>query len=166
MQDNKPNASKLIDALRQVGYDNYTAVADLVDNSLDAYANLVKVDIGKQRDDDHLLTVSDNGQGMDRETLTEAIRLGSNIEKNEKSDLGKYGMGLVTASISIGKRLLVVTKQSNQYMTAVHDIEQIKSNGDFVASIRPSNELEKNMFVQRVGGGRSGTVVAISNIDL
>lgn len=166
MQENKPNASKLIDALRQVGYDNYTAIADLVDNSLDAYATLVRVDIGKADGDDHLVTISDNGQGMGEETLKEAIRLGSKIDKDEKSDLGKYGMGLVTASISIGTKLVVVTKQAEQYLTAIHDVEQIKRNGEFVALVRPSNDVERNAFIQRVGGSRSGTTVYISSTDL
>ncbi len=165
MQDNKPNASKLIDALRQVGYDNYSSIADLVDNSLDAYASLVRVDIGKTNDD-YLITVSDNGQGMNEGTLREAIRLGSKIEKDEKSDLGKYGMGLVTASISMGKKLVVVTKQAEQFWTAIHDVEQIKRNGDFVAVVRQSNDTEKNAFLRRVGGSRSGTVIYISNADL
>ncbi|MBI2285751.1 ATP-binding protein, partial [Candidatus Saccharibacteria bacterium] len=166
MQENKPNASKLIDALRQVGYDNYTAIADLVDNSLDAYATLVRVDIGKTKGDDHLITVSDNGEGMNEETLKEAIRLGSEIKKDERSDLGKYGMGLVTASISVGKKLVVVTKQGDRYLTAVHDVEQIKRNGDFVALVRPANDVERNAFIQRVGGSRSGTIVYISSTDL
>ncbi len=166
MQDNKPNASRLIDALRQVGYDNYAAVADLVDNSLDAYASLVKISIGKHKDEDHLLVVADNGQGMDFETLTEAVRLGSNLKKENSSDLGKYGMGLITASISIGTRLIVVTKQGDQLLTAIHDVEQIKNNGDFVVTIRKSNDIERNAFLERLGGARSGTVLFISNTDM
>lgn len=165
MQENKPNASRLIDALRQVGYDNYTAIADLVDNSLDAYANMITVELGDQKNGDHLLTIADNGQGMNRKSLEEAVRLGSLTEKDVKSDLGKYGMGLITASISIGKKLVVVTKQGGSYFTAEHDVEQIKRHNDFVASVRESNDIERNHFLQRLGGAKAGTIIFISDID-
>lgn len=165
METNKPNAGRLIEALRQVGYDNYAAIADLVDNSLDAYATRIMIDIGEQKSGGHLLTISDNGEGMDRETLAEAVRLGSQTPKDEKSDLGKYGMGLITASISMGTKLLIVTKQGDTYLTALHDVEQIKRHNEFVAHVRESNDAERNQFLQRMGGSRSGTILFISDID-
>jgi hypothetical protein len=163
-EDNSPNAARLIESLRSVGYNNYTAIADLVDNSLDAFAGLVKIEIGLHQDD-YLITISDNGVGMDFEVLDQALRLGSKTSKNGKSDLGKYGLGLITASISLSKNLKLITKKDGHYLTAIHDVDEIKRKDKFVRTIRPSTDLEKNFFVEKLGGSISGTVILLSGIE-
>lgn len=163
-KDNTPNAGKLMDSLRFVGYDNYSAIADLVDNSIDAFAGLIKIDIGTH-EKDHLLVIADNGIGMGLDTLDQAMRLGSKTTKDPKTDLGKYGLGLITASISIGELLRVITKKDGHYLTAVHDLEKIRSTEEFVREIRPSTDQEMNFFIERLGGSVSGTIILISKID-
>lgn len=162
--DNAPNAARLIESLRFTGYDNYSAIADLVDNSLDAFAGLIKIEIG-QNDEDYLITIADNGIGMDLETLDQALRLGSKTTRDAKTDLGKYGLGLITASISLGERLVIITKNDGHYFTAEHDVEQIRHSDKFVRKIRPSLDMEKNFFIEKLGGSMSGTILQISKVD-
>ena len=97
---NEPNPARLIESLRHVGYGNYEAIADLVDNCFDAEADRVFIQISQHRGDFHI-TVADNGWGMGRETLDQALKLGSLTERDIATDLGKFGMGLVTASLSL-----------------------------------------------------------------
>lgn len=162
--ENQPNAAKLIESLRSVGYDNYSAICDLIDNSFDANADVVKVNIGPGVENDVVITISDNGEGMDRDTLDQAVRLGS-VTNRDNSSLGKYGMGLVTASISIGKRVVVVTKNQGHYSTAIHDLDRIISANKFEKVLRDSNDEEKNMFLGKLGSSQNGTVVVIQKVD-
>src|SRR5215472_4111000 len=90
---NPPNARRTMEALREMGYDSYASVLDIIDNSIDAQATVVSVDICELQGD-ILIDIEDNGCGMDYDTLNEALRLGSDTIR-ETADLGKFGMGLV-----------------------------------------------------------------------
>src|SRR5438270_11710587 len=128
---NQPNAAKLLNSLRYTGYSSYDALADLVDNSLDAQATIVSVEL-KKKTEDIEITVTDNGYGMDADTLREAMKLGSDTYKDESSDLGKFGMGLVTGSLAIARRLEVLTKaKDNKASMAVQDLDLIAKTQDF-----------------------------------
>ncbi len=162
--DNTPNAEKLLEALRSSGYDSYSAISDIVDNSLDANADMIKVEVGKAHADEILISIADNGDGMDHNTLDQALRLGSLTPRNNEN-LGKYGMGLITASISLGRRLIVITKKEGKYTTGVHDLDEVGQAKKFVKTIRESNDVETNYFLQALGGVDSGTIVTIQKID-
>jgi hypothetical protein len=105
-----PGAKRLIDSLRNMGYDCSTAVADLVDNSIAAQASEVHVEIGAQHGSrPAAIVIADNGRGMDRERLIEAMRFGA-FQEYSAEDLGKYGLGLKTASLSQCRVLTVSAK--------------------------------------------------------
>ncbi|MFN8228937.1 MAG: ATP-binding protein [Mycobacterium sp.] len=104
-----PSAARLTDSLRDIGYDFSSAVADLVDNSITAGATEVNVFIEFDGDQSRVL-VADNGQGMTVNGLTEAMRFGSRRAYG-RGDLGRYGLGLKTASLSQGRSLTVVTRK-------------------------------------------------------
>src|SRR5438093_12039984 len=86
-RDNPPNARRTIEALRELGYDSYASVMDLLDNSIDAQASNIEVTISEEKGDIRI-TIEDDGLGMDEDTLGEALRLGSDAER-ETGDLGK-----------------------------------------------------------------------------
>jgi hypothetical protein len=161
---NEPNAKKLMESLRSSGYDNYSAIADLTDNSFDANADYVKINYSGNDERDRILTICDNGDGMDLKTLNEALRLGSETGRSEE-DLGKYGLGLITASISIGKRLVVITKHDGHFYTGIHDLEDIYKTEKFVKEIRESSQTEKTAFLGKLGHVKSGTLITIQKID-
>jgi Histidine kinase-, DNA gyrase B-, and HSP90-like ATPase len=105
-----PSAARLTDSLRDIGYDFSSAIADLVDNSITAQATEVNVVIEFDGEASRVF-ISDNGLGMTINGLTEAMRFGSR-RKYGSGDLGRYGLGLKTASLSQGRRLTVVTRAS------------------------------------------------------
>lgn len=93
-----PSARRLIRSLRDVGYDFRHAVADLIDNSIAAGATTITIDMqfaGKNS----WLRIADNGAGMNGPTITEAMRFGTERDY-EADELGKFGLGLKTASLS------------------------------------------------------------------
>src|SRR3569623_326868 len=91
-----PSAKRLIKSLRDMGYDFAQAVADVVDNAIEASATKVAIDI-EFDGDDSWVRIADNGKGMRPEQLREALRYGA--ERNySNEDLGKFGLGLKTAS--------------------------------------------------------------------
>ncbi len=103
-----PSARRLIKSLRDMGYDFASAVADLIDNSIEAGASLVAIDV-EFDGDDSWVRIADNGKGMTPSELREAMRYGAEREY-EKEDLGKFGLGLKTASLSQCQRLSVASR--------------------------------------------------------
>jgi hypothetical protein len=105
-----PNPARLVQILASVGHTMPSAVADLVDNSISPDATKIEITFGRP-DGGHgrWLTIADNGQGMNRPELEEAMRIGSGSEYDENA-LGKYGYGLKGASWSQAKVFTVVTK--------------------------------------------------------
>jgi hypothetical protein len=103
-----PGARRLITSLRDMGYDFAAAVADLIDNSIEAGASLVAIDV-EFDGDDSWVRIADNGKGMTPDELREAMRYGAEREYEEE-DLGKFGLGLKTASMSQCQRLSVASR--------------------------------------------------------
>ena len=165
--ENIPNAGRLMEALRNTGYSNISAISDLVDNSIDAEATKIhiKLQLSPQNLQDSQVIVADDGYGMSWETLRQAMRLGSDVFHDLGRDLGKYGMGLVTASISIGRRLTVISRKDGLTNTAIQDLDTIIERNRFEISLRPATESESELFDQETGNATSGTVVIISNCD-
>ncbi len=103
-----PSARRLVQSLRDIGYDLPSAVADIIDNSIAAEATEVRVDLAFQGSESWV-SVADNGTGMTVSELTEAMRYGTQRDYSE-SELGKFGLGLKTASMSQCRRLTVATR--------------------------------------------------------
>ena len=107
----RPDASSILSSLRSVGYSFDTAVADIVDNSISACAKTVELRL-EQEDSEPILSIIDDGHGMSRVELINAMRHGGNGTQHSRAadDLGRYGLGLKTASLSQCRQLTVVTK--------------------------------------------------------
>ena len=110
----EPEPAALIESLRAFGYSLKTAIADLIDNSIAAKAKNVWVDF-EWLGTDSRITVRDDGEGMTEKSLIAAMRPGSQspLESRSPSDLGRFGLGLKTASFSQCRRLTVVSKAPN-----------------------------------------------------
>src|SRR5260370_31437160 len=96
--NSSPNPAKLIESLRYLGYDNYHAISDIVDNSVDAGAKNIRVIVRTSKGAPEIV-VADDGLGMDEEILDQAIRLRSLVEKEASNALGPFGMELSTAPL-------------------------------------------------------------------
>ena len=158
-----PEAKGLFQALRDMGYENTAAVADLVDNSIDANATNIRIAIS---DDMQKIFIADDGIGMSDKVLNTAIKLGGKKAHDNSSDLGKYGLGLITASLSMGRVLRVITKNDNKYNTAVLDYDVVCDTNKFIADFHESTKNEVEAFDFRTKNASSGTIIIIDKCDL
>lgn len=164
-RENNPNAAVLVKALRNLGYDNLSAINDILDNSLDAEATLIKVFMDSKKDSNQIIIV-DNGSGMDEKVLDQALRLGSDVERDIASELGKFGMGLTTASLSLATRIEVLTKTmgADTVYKSIFDIEEVFVKNKFVKFLGEADAQDVaffNAFLQE----ESGTIIRLCNCD-
>ena len=162
--DITPSPHRLLESLRDVGYDFVTAVADIVDNSITAGAQRISVDIAHQEGPPRV-TVADDGHGMTRSRLVESLRLGS-MREYELDDLGKFGLGLKTASLSQCRRLTVATRHSpNQYRisAATLDLDDIASENRWRLNEHAGTEIHQ--IASKWLLGTTGTVVVWQKLD-
>ena len=163
--DSNPNPGFLY-SLRSLGYVNSSAIADIIDNSLDTNVNAteVNVDIKQSKGEYVHIYISDNGSGMDRPTLEQATRLGSQTGKN-RGDLGCYGTGLKSAASSMGLRFDVFTKsEHDEFWIATYDIDEKVKLNNFRTPVRVGTIEEFNLFKTLVGG-ETGTIIRITKLD-
>src|SRR5690606_16955045 len=107
----EPEASSMIETFRAIGYSIETAIADIIDNSITAGAKNIWIDY-IWKDADTTLSILDDGLGMNNEQLIQAMRPGSRspLEDRNKDDLGRFGLGLKTASFSQTRKFTVISK--------------------------------------------------------
>lgn len=171
----KVNDSFIVNALRNCGYNNYSALADIIDNSLEpeVSSTYVKVDFetegtGAEKTIIKSILIIDDGCGMTEDILEEAMSLGSETGKNGSNNLGMYGAGMKTASFSIGQKMEVFTKVSGGELNyAVISLEKEINNhgGIFVDYTKYSKETEVYKWFNSTVGADHGTIVKISVLD-
>lgn len=159
-----PSASSLSASMRDLGYSLETAVADIIDNSISAEATEISVfcNLSLQAP---TLVVIDNGRGMDNETIITAMRHGAANPRLARSprDLGRFGLGLKTASFSQCRRLTVVSAQHGTMCGAEWDLDLIDKEDDWILSILDDEDIEVLPFIERLGP--NGTIVIWRQLD-
>lgn len=147
---NPPDASALMEASRSFGnYDLAAALADLIDNSITAGASHISIDC-LYSDDESYIRIADDGAGMSKEELINAMRPASRspLEERDPNDLGRFGLGLKTASFSQARNLTVVSSKDEETVGANWDLDSISDwtmilyEGDVAESLF----LENNIF--------------------
>jgi hypothetical protein len=155
-----PNASRTFEALRELGYASVRAIGDLVDNSINAKATNVLITI-RQIGQSQIVDICDDGKGMDREQLIEALRLGSETKHDVEQSLGKYGMGLKTAGLAFARTIQVLTRKEKAIAyEGTLDLNTVARENRFVARIEPANTARVLSTV-----GDRGTCVTLTNCD-
>lgn len=136
----RPNAGALIESLRDIGYTMSSALADIVDNSLTAGATEITIRVHSNAED-AAIGIIDNGVGMTPPELLEAMRPGSRspTETRSAEDLGRFGLGLKTASFSQCRRLTVVTRRRGILAVAIWDIDVVVARDAWVVETRESD---------------------------
>ena len=171
--------SLTIRALRDSRYHNTAyAIAELIDNSIEAGARHVELlcmedsQFVQERSRQRLsaLAVLDDGDGMDPETLIDALRFGAGTRRNTLRGIGKYGMGLPTASMSQGKRVEVWTWENgiDAVWYAYIDADEIEAGESQVP--RPNQHTPIPRVWMQTGSREifsrpSGTLVVWSKLD-
>ena len=157
---------KFIQATRDSGYKGTdSAVSELVDNSLQAGATIIKLSISASDDEGEYpisLAVIDNGSGMDQHTLRTALRFGGSTRFNRRDGLGRYGMGLPNSSLSQAQRVTVHTWRSSggPVLCSYLDLDEIAA-GELTAVPLPRSVGTPSF----VNGYDSGTAVTWSRCD-
>jgi hypothetical protein len=157
--------SKFYYSFRNLGYNNYEALADIIDNSLDpdVSAKNVWVEISKNMD---TITISDDGSGMNLSELYDAIQPGSEGRIITNHDLGLFGCGLKSASLSMGKRFRIITKkEDDNYYIADFDLDRFDEEGSPVVPISVCSQIEVDYFNLKTNNSESGTVIIIDKLD-
>lgn len=131
MRHAPPNAAIMIEALRGLGYNTATALADIIDNSISAGARKVELVFHWQGMDSYIV-VRDNGCGMSAAELDIAMRLGVKNPLTQRSghDLGRFGLGLKTASFSQCRRLTVSSKKEGITNVLRWDLDILAASTD------------------------------------
>lgn len=157
-----PRAALLIESLRDIGYSLDTALADIIDNSLTARARMIDI-VTRVTPEERWIAIIDDGRGMSRAELLEAMRPGSRspLEQRAPGDLGRFGLGLKTASFSQCRRLTVYTRQDGITSIARWDLDQVAASDRWIVNLLPDHEPLP--MANRVG--REGTLVLWEKLD-
>lgn len=159
-----PRAAALSESMRDLGYSFVAAVADIIDNSISAHASTIDIffDI---LNSGFCLAIVDNGTGMSDTELISAMRHGSKSpnEKRAADDLGRFGLGLKTASFSQCTKLTVVSSKNEIKSAAVWDLELVSERDDWVICILEMSEITLLPYIDKLEG--NGTLILWENID-
>ena len=159
----KPNIANFIQSIRDVGYSFEVAVADIVDNSIAAKAK--NIDILCFQNPKPYFAILDDGLGLSLEELIEALRLASKNPNDirESTDLGRFGLGLKTASFSQCKKLTVISKKDNITSIVRWDLDFIVEQNEWKLQIL--NTVEGNSLFDKLNNYENGTIVIWETID-
>lgn len=163
--DLPPYAPTLIESTRAIGYSLEAAVADIIDNSIAASAS--KVDLFFFPVDKEYVAILDNGRGMDEDELTVAMQYGSKnpMDERSKDDLGRFGLGLKTASLSQCRSLTVVAKKDNAISAKRWDIDYVARTGKWTLLILDENEILELPHIEQLLKNTTGTLVIWQHLD-
>ena len=159
-----PDAGRVIESLRDSGYDFCTAVADIVDNSIAAGAGIVRVAAScDQKTGKIRVSIADNGSGMDPDELGNAMTYGSARREDEHS-LGKFGLGLKTASTSQCRKVTVVSRKGGAESKLCLDIDHAGRTGrwEYLEDLPTGHEVSS---LDLAAKGGPGTVVIWEECD-
>lgn len=161
-----PYAPTLIESTRAIGYTLESAIADIVDNSVSATASSTEIfffPIG-----DSYIAILDNGYGMNASELETAMRYGSQNpnDKRAATDLGRFGLGLKTASLSQCRTLTVASKKGGGIEACRWDIDHVFETGDWsLIVLENEDEIGAIPRIDKLREFESGTLVVWQNLD-
>ena len=160
--DATPHAAALIEGLRDIGYSLETAFSDIIDNSITAGARRIQIITETVSDNPHIAIVDDGG-GMTEEELIAAMRPGSRnpLDTRDEPDLGRFGLGLKSASFSQCRRLTVVSRKSGETSAAIWDLDDVADRNEWAVQL--PDDVTGIPAVDQLGP--SGTIVLWQKID-
>jgi hypothetical protein len=160
-----PFADRLIESLRSMGYSFETAISDIVDNSISAGAKHINVDLSG--DIEPIISIWDDGSGMTRDELFSAMKYGSSNpnELRSEQDLGRFGLGLKSASLSQCKKLSVISKKNNQVSAFVWDLDVIVKQQAWALQELSIEEITTNTVFHEFLKTDHGTLVVWEHFD-
>ncbi len=174
-----PPAENMIESMRDIGYSFNTAIADLIDNSIAAKAMRIDIFCTMDPAGKPEVALIDDGGGMDLETLKGAMAPGSRDPRGivAKGDLGRFGLGLKTASFSQCRNLTVLSRpgptdtEPSKTSGFCWDLDFVREQRDWlcqqlsIEDIRKLSAAKRSVLNSDLLGTGSGTAVIWSKID-
>ena len=163
-----PKASTLMGSLRSMGYSFESAVADVVDNSISAHAQNIRILFPTNPMDELALGILDDGDGMTADVLFEAMRYGSLSAEEERSeeDLGRFGMGMKSASLSQCRCLTVVSYEGKKLNGFTWDYNYILETQDWMIKELDAREIDVLPYIAKLKEQKNGTLVIWQDFDV
>ncbi|WP_019467393.1 ATP-binding protein [Dyella japonica] len=161
----RPSAARLLESMRDIGYSFESALADIVDNSISAEASTIDLINDVDEGLGPFLAILDDGRGMSPDELTRAMQHGSRSprEQRDPGDLGRFGLGLKTASFSQCRRLTVVSRNGEQLAGRCWDLDLVVDRDEWVLKLLDDQAIAELPLVDRIGP--CGTLVLWQKLD-
>ncbi len=160
-----PYAPTLMESTRSIGYSIESAIADVIDNSVAAGASRVDIDffpIGES-----YISILDNGCGMSEEELIKAMQYGSRnpLEQRSEYDLGRYGLGMKTASLSQCRILTVITKKDGAVSGAQWNLNHVNQAESWSLLVLSPSDITNYPNWEALSRKASGTLIVWQDLD-
>lgn len=143
---NNPSPNVLMNSMRSIGYSFKTAFADIIDNSISANASEIRI-YTPINSEDLFITFFDNGGGMSRDELLNAMKYSSDRVEYGALDLGRFGLGLKSASLSQCRKLTVVSKKDNCLSAFSWDLDCVLKNKKWDCLELEKTEIDEFLFL-------------------
>ena len=155
---------ELLESMRSVGYSFNAAAADIIDNSITAEARFVDVFADTVKGG-HVAFL-DDGNGMTPSQARDALKLaGTRHVDRDGTDLGRFGLGLKTASLSQGRRLSVITKRDGVTTGLQWDLDHVLESREWAIRLLEETDLESVPHADILRMKASGTLVVWESLD-
>ena len=164
--ENNPSAEIVVNSMRAMGYSFESAIADVIDNSIAVKSSLIELKFPIDPTECYV-AICDNGSGMTRERLIEAMKYGSQTEDGTRAidDLGRFGLGMKTASLSQCRRLTVVSKHQGIMSAFVWDLDVIDEKKGWYMIECTADQISSIKHIEFLEEYPSGTIVLWENFD-
>lgn len=168
---NIPKADVLMGSLRSMGYTFEAAVADIIDNSISANAATVHLFFPSSPSERKAVGILDDGDGMTNEELFEAMRYGSSASEDTRheDDLGRFGLGLKSASLSQCRILTVASAKGGKISAYTWDYNYIQDKKDWIVKEHSAEEIENIPYIDHLKNlsvVKNGTLVVWQDFDV
>lgn len=162
LQEIAPRAGLLIESMRDIGYSLETALSDIIDNSIAAGADTIEILVDPSTATPQI-AIRDNGRGMTEEELLDAMRAGSRSPLAERTgpDLGRFGLGMKTASFSQCRRLTVISRKTGRLSAATWDLDHVATTDRWEVQL-PDDPAKLPHAADLIG---DGTVIIWETLD-
>lgn len=161
----EPSAARLLESMRDIGYSFESALADIVDNSISAGARVVEIYNDIHADGSPFLAILDDGRGMRSSELTAAMQHGSRSPRDVRAatDLGRFGLGLKTASFSQCRRLTVASRVDGDLAARCWDLDLVLEKDQWLLKVLEPAEIEAIPMIDSLPS--RGTLVVWQGLD-
>ena len=166
-RENQPTADILMTSMRSMGYSFESAIADIIDNSISA--NATKIELKYPVDpSEAFVAICDNGVGMTSSELYNAMKYGSrhHSDEREELDLGRFGLGLKSASLSQCRKLTVISKKDGEISSYVWSLDHVEKQKNWEIAQYSNDEIKEIKFNDYLSELEHGTVVLWEDFDV